>query len=112
MAHTSKKSYGKKINFLASEVGLRLKTAQFDATGVTADANGKKFVKGGTIVNGKGIVFEDVDVTDGEHEGSLIVAGHILNDMLPVAATEEQITAFGKQGLYFEDAVTAERPTA
>ena len=112
MAHTKKETYGEKVNFLASEVGLRLVTAQFDATGITANANGKKLVKGGTIVDGKGIVFEDVDVTDGEHEGALVVAGHILNDKLPVAASEAQITEFAKQGLYFEDAVTAERPTA
>ena len=111
MSHIAKETNTEKVNFLASEVGLRFITAQVDGTGVEADAKGKKIVGAGTIVDGKGIVFNDVDVTDGEHEASLIVAGHILNDKLPVEATESQITAFAKQGLYFEDADTTERPT-
>lgn len=110
MAHYAKSTYGKKVNFLASEVGLRLVTTQVNGTGVTADKDGLKVFKAGTIIDGKGVIFEDVDVTYGEHEASLIVAGHILNDKLPTEATEEQIAAFAKQGLFFEDSDVVERP--
>lgn len=110
MARYSKKTYGRKVNFLASEVGLRLITTQVDGTGITANADGLKIYPAGTIIDGKGVVFEDVDVTNGEHEASLIVAGYILNDKLPTAATSTQITAFGKQGLYFETSDAVERP--
>lgn len=48
-----------KPRFLGSEVGLVLKTIGLDAT--TTNTNG--VVKAGTIVEGKGIIFEDVDVT-------------------------------------------------
>lgn len=99
MSHIAKTETEGKVNFLASEVGLRTITYQFDTT-----------TAAGTIINGKGVVFDDVDATDGAHEGALIVAGHILNDCLPVEATEEQITAFAKQGLFFENSVTVERP--
>lgn len=110
MAHYGKRTYGKKVNFLASEVGLRLVTAQVDGTGITANADGLKIYPAGTIIDGKGVIFEDVDVTNGEHEASLIVSGHILNDKLPTAASEAQITAFAAQGLYFEDSDAIERP--
>lgn len=110
MAHYGKKTYGKKVNFLASEVGLRLITTQVDATGITANADGKKIYPAGKIIDGKGVIFEDADVTYGEHEASLMVSGHILNDKLPTAATEEQIAAFAKQGLFFENSDVVERP--
>jgi hypothetical protein len=46
-------------NFLASEVGLVLKTIGLDATTTNTDG----VVKAGTIISGKGIIFQDVDVT-------------------------------------------------
>lgn len=55
-------------NFLASEVGLVLKSyfvTSNSATPVTE--NGRKIIKAGTVIDtkyGKGIVFQDVDVTD------------------------------------------------
>lgn len=49
-------------NFLGSEVGLVLKTIGLDAvTHSSLVENG--VVKAGTIVEGKGIIFQDVDVT-------------------------------------------------
>lgn len=110
MSHYTKVSPDAKVNFLASAVGLRLATTQVDATGITANAEGKKIYPAGKIIANVGVVFEDVDVTNGEHEASVIVAGHILNDKLPTEATAEQITAFAKQGLFFEDSDVIERP--
>ena len=51
-----------KPRFLGSEVGLVLKTIGLDA--VTHSSLAKNgVVKAGTVVEGKGIIFEDVDVT-------------------------------------------------
>ena len=51
-----------KPRFLGSEVGLVLKTIGLDAvTHSSLAENG--VVKAGTVVEGKGIIFEDVDVT-------------------------------------------------
>ena len=112
MSHFAKETHTEKVNFLASEVGLRMVTAQVDSDGIEADAQGKKIVPAGTIVDGKGVIFEDVDVTDGAHEAALIVAGHLLSDKMPVAPSEGQVTAFAAKGLFFEESTAAERPTA
>ena len=76
--------------FLASAEGLVCQTVQVLQDGVTADEYGNKIVKAGTVyptndASAKGVLFEDVDVTNGDHEGSLIVAGRIYSDMLPTA---------------------------
>lgn len=80
-------STDKKINFLESQVGLVTKTYTVSADGVTADEWGNKIVPAGTVLpkndaTAKGILFEDVDVTEGDHEGALIVAGRIYSDCL------------------------------
>lgn len=85
--------------FLASAEGLVRQTVQVSQAGVTADEYGYKIVKAGTIyptndASAQGILFEDVDVTDGDHEGSLIVAGRIYSDRLP-AEPEEGVTLPG-----------------
>lgn len=96
-------------NFLASEVGLTLKTVQVDDTGITADEYGYKTVEAGTIYpsndkNAKGIVFENADVTHYEHAASIIVAGRIIKSNLPVTPTAAAITALEASGIVFEDA--------
>lgn len=96
--------------FLASAEGLVRQTVQVSQTGVEADEYGYKIVKAGTIyptndVSAKGILFEDVDVTDGDHEGSLVVAGWIYSDRLP-AASEEAVFL---PGITFETSPTTTR---
>lgn len=96
--------------FLASSEGLVRQTVQVLQTGITADEYGNKIVKAGTIyptndASAKGILFEDVDVTNGDHEGSLIVAGRIYSDMLPVAPAKE----VSLPGLTFVTAATTTR---
>lgn len=49
-------------NFLASEVGLVLKTIGLDAV-TNAALVEEGVIKAGTIISGKGIIFQDVDVT-------------------------------------------------
>lgn len=66
-----------------------------DAAAVTED--GRKVIKAGTIypsndADAIGVVFQDVDVTDGDQEGALIRHGFILVDKLPTAPDAAAIT--------------------
>ena len=94
MSYIRTKAASTTANFLASAVGLIRKSCTVSAAGVTADEYGNKFVPAGTIwpandATAVGILFDDVDVTDGDHAGSIIVAGRILQDRLPVAPDEK-----------------------
>lgn len=96
-------------NFLASEVGLRVKTTEISNSGVSPNERGTKIVPGGTIYpsndsNAKGIVFEDVDVTDGNRPGSLIVGGYIFKNRLAATLDSNAKTALEAIGIHFEDA--------
>lgn len=73
-----------KPNFLESEVGLVLKTYQVDASLGSVDGN-RKVVPAGTLIEGKGILFESVDVTSGNMPGSVMVAGRVLKERLETA---------------------------
>ncbi len=96
-------------NFLGSEIGLIQKTYEIKQAGVATDAAGRKIVKGGTIYPANddtaiGIVFEDIDVTeDAVRPGSIIIAGRILKNRLPVVPTEEALTALKASGIYFDN---------
>lgn len=87
----------------------------FDDTGISADAEGKKIVKAGTIVGGgflkdrtkkalksteavaaEGVVLYDVDVTHGPKGGSVVVEGYINLDKIPEAPTQAQEAALKK----------------
>ncbi len=66
--------------------------------GVTADANGRKIVKSGTVypandATAKGIVFNDVDVTEGTQPGAVMVEGYVIGERLPVVVSDEAKTA-------------------
>jgi len=93
------KSYDR-VNFLASSK-VQSFTYQVSDVGVAADANGNKIVKAGTILpaNGstaKGILFTDVDVTNGPQPGALIVEGYVLEARLPVVPAADAKTALSK----------------
>ena len=61
---SEKVTYEQKPNFLASEVGLVLKTYGLDATVTGAETeNGRSIIPAGLVIAGKGIVFQDIDVT-------------------------------------------------
>lgn len=114
MAYTTLKTSNAIPNFLASEIGLITKTVQVDATGITADTEGKKIIKAGTIypsnnTNAKGIIFEDVDVTNGERAAAVIVAGRILKEKLPTAPQTAAETALKASGIVFDTEPTVYR---
>ncbi|AOH54480.1 hypothetical protein ABE28_008955 [Peribacillus muralis] len=85
------------INFLAS-AKYQTFTTQVSDTGVVADANGRKIVKAGTILpandaTAAGILFNEVDVTNGPQPGSLMVEGYVHEARLPVAPAAAAKTA-------------------
>lgn len=114
MAHIANYATEKKNNFLDSSVGLVLKTCQVPASMGTADDKGNKTAKAGTPfpandATAKGILFEDVDLTYGDHEGSLMVAGRIYADRLAVTLADEAKKALTALGFAFVDPIYAER---
>lgn len=71
-------------NFLDSAVGLVTRTAQIPQSMGVADGN-RKIVVAGTVfpandATATGIVFQDVDVTDGDAIGSVMVAGRVIDE--------------------------------
>ena len=84
------------VNFLASAKYQNF-TYQVDDTDVVADENGKKIVKAGTVhkVDGVavGLVFSDVDVTNGPQPAAIMVEGYVLEARLPATVAEEDKTA-------------------
>lgn len=93
------------VNFLASAKHLNY-TYQISDSGVTADANGKKIVKAGTVYKNSnnvaiGLVFKDVDVTNGPQPGAVLVEGWVFGARLP-----ETVSAGDKAtmtGIHFKD---------
>lgn len=60
--------------------------------------NGRKVVPAGAVIpaNGataKGILFEDIDVTEGAKPGSVVIEGTIYGGRLPAALAEDAATA-------------------
>lgn len=103
-------------NFLASEVGLRTVTytLHLDATNGTEEGS-RIYIKAGTIypkndATAVGIVFQDIDVTDGDAVGALMVAGHYYSDKLAKSISSEATTAFVAKGLFGEVSPTVTVP--
>lgn len=76
--------------FLAHQECER-KTRQFNQTGATTTADGKKYWKMGSVypsndANAEGIVYEDVDVSNGAMPGSVVLNGVVYEDRLPVTS--------------------------
>lgn len=75
-------------NFLKSAT-----VTSFTTTVKETDGNSDKIVKAGTIYpkndgTAKGIIYNDVDVSHGDQEASLIVEGHLLEERLPEKPSE------------------------
>lgn len=98
--------------FLESEVGVVRKTRQISATGASAAPNGGKYVPMGTVYpandsTAEGIVYEDVDVSTGNMPGSVVLAGRVYEDRLPVALATAAKTALTGKGFTFIAAAPA-----
>lgn len=70
-----------------------------DAAAATVD--GRKIIKAGTIypandATAQGVVFCDIDVTDGDRNGALLIHGFVKKAAIPAAPTAEAKTALGQ----------------
>lgn len=87
-----KKESVNEVNFLASAKFQNF-TYQVDGTGIDADANGKKIVQAGTVYKKDGVaiglVFADVDVTNGPQPAAIMVEGYVLEARLPAVVSAE-----------------------
>lgn len=95
-----KESFNDDLEILVTEQNLVTFTATIVAEGVTADENGKKYVKSGTLIDkdGKvvtqtgdsgsetlsttpvGILYQTIEVTNGDDAGALVVEGYLRAD--------------------------------
>lgn len=108
--------------FLANNEDCTRETRQISATGVTADADGQKIVKGGTVYSVTtgtgneavtdyiGIVYEDVNVTSGDMPGSVVTKGEVYEDRLAETLTSAVKTALEAKGFKFTTVPTVTRP--
>ena len=81
----------------------------------TTASNGTKYVKMGTPFPSNdgscvGIVYEDVDVTTGAMPGSVVTAGTVIEDRLPVALESTAKTALAALGFTFKTDESVTRP--
>lgn len=110
--------YGRddEVQFLSSWKGLVTKTYEFpQSAGVTV--GDKKIIKSGTVykvTSGEpaattylGIVFKDVDVTDGANMGALMVGGRVLKNRLNLASGDE--AGLKALGIFFDTAPAVTR---
>ena len=79
-------AYTQDINFLKSAHVVTITATATTAMGVTVGT--QKLVKAGTVfpandATAKGIVYETVDVTNGDQPVAIIVDGHIIDAFLP-----------------------------
>lgn len=93
---------------------ITFEAAQNNAQVVT-DVHGGKYVPMGTIwpANGstaKGIVYEDVDVSEGNMPGSLVTEGVVYENRLPSNLDSDARTALVAQGFQFLTEGTVTRP--
>lgn len=105
------KVYRERPNFLGSEVGLVTKTITVPTSATHVVEDGRTIVKAGTIFTTPyyGLLFKDVDITDGAKQGSLMVGGYYIDAKLPSTASA-QVNNFAKTGLFPITEGTTTRP--
>ena len=103
--------------FLANNEDCTRETRQISDSGISPDSNGGKHVPMGSFwpANNsstvKGILYEDVDVTNGPMPGSVVTAGTVYLDRLPAAPESGVQSALEGLGFKFiTTAPDAERP--
>ena len=99
-------------NWLGSEVGMVLKTVTVSsASGATTTENGRTILKSGTLITdatlGKGLLFNDADVTDGAVVKSILIRGSYIDSKLPatVATSEQDLASQGLYAIEYPDTV-------
>ena len=108
-----KKESVQEVNFLASTKYLNY-TRQISDSGVEADEKGRKIVPAGTVYKNEnevaiGLVFNDVDVTNGPQPGAVMYQGVVYNARLPKKVTEDEKKTM--PGILFKDDYDAQEST-
>lgn len=96
------KIYESTPDFRGSAEGFVPKSITVSADNKNVVTEGcRKVVKAGTIITTPytGLLYQDVDVTNGDHEGSLMYAGFYIDEKLPASASSME-TEFAKHGLF------------
>lgn len=98
LMYVKQEKFNQSPEFLASDKYVNFSTT-ISNSGVAADAHGYKIVKKGSIIDANGavvnnntavgILFADVDVTNGPQPGALMVEGYVLEARLPVAPASD-----------------------
>lgn len=116
-AHSTGKMWEAGWFLLHDEECTRLtKTIPANHAQVKTNADGSKYVPMGAIypsndANAIGIVYENIDVSTGAMAGSVVTAGTVYLDRLPVAPVAAAKTALEGLGFKFLEAVpTVTRP--
>lgn len=80
-------------HFLADENCLReTMTIPANHSQAVTLADGSKIVPAGALITGKGLVYEDVEVTKGDMPGSVVTAGVVYTDRLPSGSSIEGLS--------------------
>lgn len=92
--------------FLANDEDCVRVTKTIPQSLATTESDGTKYVKAGTAFPSNtgsaiGIIYEDVDVTSGNMPGSVVTAGTVYEDRLPVALASAAKTALAALGFKF-----------
>ncbi len=88
-------------SWVGSEVGLVLKTTTVASSTVSAGADGRKVMKAGSLISdtklGKVLLWNDIDVTEGDRIVSVMYAGYYIDSKLPasVAASKADLAGHG-----------------
>lgn len=89
-------------SWVGSEVGLVLKTATVKSSTVSAGADGRKIMKAGKLFDdvgrlGKVLLWNDIDVTEGDRVVSVMYAGYYIDSKLPesVASSASDMAGHG-----------------
>lgn len=114
MAESGAKTYAPGY-FLADDENCVRKTYEMAASGATTGANGGKYIPMGTVYPSNtssaiGIVYEDVDVTTGNMPGSVVIAGTVYEDKLPVVLDSDAKSALESSGFRFITTPEVTRP--
>ena len=101
-------------HFLVDDEACLRETATIAADhGQIVTLNGRKIVPAGAFVpsrgsSSKGLLYEDIDVTDGAAPGSIVTKGKVYEDRLPQAANSDAKSAL--TGIIFVNQPNAYRP--
>lgn len=78
-------------SWVGSEVGLVLKTATVASSTAVAGADGRKVMKAGSLITdtklGKVLLWNDIDVTEGDRVVSVMYAGYYIDSKLPASVS-------------------------